>query len=96
MCRPEVDARSMMKMMAMLAIDDGSDGTVSRPEVRSIVNGDDGHLATVSRARKRNWRCDYLGCRVDQGFEVTTPESSVREDDSGRVATSQLAVDAER
>ena len=42
MWRPEVDARSMVKMMAVLAIDDGSDGTASRPEVRSIVNGDHG------------------------------------------------------
>ena len=34
-CRPEDDARSMVKIMAVLATDDGSDGTVSRPEVRS-------------------------------------------------------------
>ena len=52
-CRPEDDARSMVKMMAVWAIDDGSDGTVSRLEVRSIVNGDDGQPATVGRARKR-------------------------------------------
>ena len=39
--------------MAVLAIDDGSDGTVSRPEVRSKVNGDDGRLAAVSRASRR-------------------------------------------
>ena len=81
----------------MLATDDGSDGTVSRPEVRSIVNGEDGQPATVSRARKRKWRCDYLGCRVGQGFDISTPESSVqREDDNGRVETSRLAIDAEQ
>ena len=33
--------------------DDGSDGAVSRPEVRSKVNGDDGRLAAVSRASRR-------------------------------------------
>ena len=40
----------------MLTTDDGSDGTVSRPEVRSNSqkdNDENGHLATVSRARKR-------------------------------------------
>ena len=38
----------------------------------------------------------YLCCRVGQGFDVTTPESLVQEGDSGRVETSQLAVDAEQ
>ena len=98
--RPEDAARSMVRMMSDDGVDydDGSDGTVSRPEVRSKVNGDDGRLAAVSRASRRcktqcSWqwiaeqielRWSYLCCSVSQGFDVITPESSVRwEEDSG-------------
>ena len=45
--------RSMVRMHNGVDYDDGSDRTVSRPEVRSKVNGDDGRLAAVSRASRR-------------------------------------------
>ena len=86
---PEDAARSMVRMITVLTTGAMTGQWVAL--VRSIVNNEDGQPATVSRARKRKWRCNYLGCRMGQDFEITTPESSVQwEDDNGRVATSQL------
>ena len=107
---PGGNARSMVRKMTVFATDDGSDRTVNRPEVRSIVIGEWRSTSSSESCQKTlvvklsvrgcespnrwEWKCDYLCCRVGQGFDVTTPESSVWEEVSGRVETAQLAVDA--